>query len=254
MAKLSQIIAVEKGVKSDKDDIFTKAYQAFAQDPRFTGISRTYTPFDEEDTSYPPESTLVQVTVPDLVESVEAALTRMFDVVTTKDNGNTEARADIKVDGDGEVLASSVPVTTLLWLEKQFTDLHTFISKMPVLDPGKIWNWNANLGVFEAAPIETIKSKNVMKNHVLYEATPEHPAQVQTFTQAEPEGTWTTRHMSGAIPQTIKEALMERVGSIQAGIKFAREEANSIQVTDQNIGESLLNWLFAPIEQIGVTA
>ena len=101
------------------------------------GISRTYQPKDEEGEQLPPESTRVQVQAEDVLRETAATLTRLFDVTATKDWANCTARADVKVDG--RVLVADVPVSYLLFLEKQLTDLHTFVKKLPVLDAAESW-------------------------------------------------------------------------------------------------------------------
>jgi len=248
MTKQNQIIAIEKTVKTDAEKAFTAAYQMLDQETRFSGIARTYSPINDDDPNafqYPDESTLVQMTVPELISAVEVKLVRMIDVVTTKDSTNTLAKADIKV-GD-TVLATDVPVTTMLWLEKQLQDMRTFLSKLPMLDPGKEWTWDDQTGNYVSDPVDTVKTQKVLQNHVKYEATIEHAAQVETFTKDEPVGKWTTRQFSGAIPRATRDALMDRLTNLQESVKMAREEANNTEVTDHKIAEGILDYLFEPV-------
>src|SRR6185295_19181249 len=103
---------------------------------------------------------------------------------------NCFAKADVIVDGT--VVLSDVPVTTLLFLERKLVDLHTFIVKLPVLDPAERWSYSPDVGAYASAPSETIRSKKVMRNWVRAEATEKHPAQVDVYNEDVPEGTWTT--------------------------------------------------------------
>ena len=48
MARLNQIIAVEKGIKSRSFQELTEAHQALQKPALLAGISRTYRPKDEE--------------------------------------------------------------------------------------------------------------------------------------------------------------------------------------------------------------
>ena len=98
----------------------------------FVRSVRTYQPKDEEGEQLPPESTPVQIKAEDVLRNTAATLTRLFDVTATKDWANCAARADVKVDG--RVLVADVPVSYLLFLEKQLTDINTFVRKLPVLD------------------------------------------------------------------------------------------------------------------------
>src|SRR5690242_16929484 len=124
MARLNQIIAVEKGIKSRSFQELTEAHHALQKPAILSGISRTYRPKDEEGEQLPPESTRVQIKAEEIIRQTVEILTRLFDVTATKDWGNTEAAADIVIDGN--VLVPKVPITYLLFLEKQLVDVHTF--------------------------------------------------------------------------------------------------------------------------------
>nr|WP_233508231.1 hypothetical protein [Spongiactinospora gelatinilytica] len=115
MTKLNQILAVEKGVKSDVQRKVTDAYQQIQKAPLLSGISRTYQPIDDEGEQLPPEATRVQVQAETVLKGVGEVLTRLFDVTATKDWANCAAKADVMVDGS--VLLADVPVTYLLFLE-----------------------------------------------------------------------------------------------------------------------------------------
>ena len=60
VAKLNQIIAIEKGTKSRTFQELTEAHQSLQKPALLSGISRTYRPKDEEGEQLPPESTRVQ--------------------------------------------------------------------------------------------------------------------------------------------------------------------------------------------------
>jgi len=130
--KLNQVIAIEKGTKGRSLQELTEAHQTLQKPALLAGISRTYRPKDEEGEQFPPESTRVQIKAEDIIRKISEGLTKLFDVVATKDWANCTAKADVIVDG--KVLLSQVPATYLLFLEKQLVDLHTFIKKLPVLD------------------------------------------------------------------------------------------------------------------------
>jgi|ERR1044072_1232671 hypothetical protein len=242
MAKLNQIISVENGVKSKAKDELTRLYHLIQKTALFTGISRTYTPKDDDGDKLPSESTLVQVKVPEVLESVESALTRLFDVTLTKEVANTEAAADIKV---GDVtLATAVPVTYLLFLEKQLVDIRSFIGKLPVLDPAVRWEYDSNSGVNKTDPVQTVKTKKTPRNWVKAEATDKHPAQVEIFYEDLTVGTWTKIDTSGAISSTRRAELLERVDKLITAVKYAREEANSLDVADYTIASDIFGYLF----------
>src|SRR3954452_13745211 len=109
MAKLNQIIAVEKGVKSKSHQELTASHHDLQKPALLSGISRTYQPKDEEGEQLPPESTRVQVKADDVLRRTAAIMTRLFDVTATKDWANCAAKSDVTVDG--QTLLRDVPVT-----------------------------------------------------------------------------------------------------------------------------------------------
>jgi hypothetical protein len=241
VTKLNQILAVEKGVKADVQRKVTDVYHTVQKAPLLSGISRTYQPIDDEGEQLPPESTRVQVKVEDTVKDAADALTRLFDVTATKDVANCSAKADVVVEG--RVLLEDVPVTYLLFLEKQLVDLRTLISKLPTLDPSETWTLDENTDTWRTEPVKTTRTKKVPRNHVLAEATEHHPAQVQMFTEDVVVGYWTKVAFSGAVPQRRVNELLDRLTKLQDAVKYAREEANSVEVADRRIGDALFGYL-----------
>ncbi|MFI0367380.1 hypothetical protein ACH35V_05845 [Actinomadura sp. 1N219] len=243
MAKLNQIIAIEKGVKSRAQRELADVLRVLQKPALLSGISRVYRPKDEEGETLPPESAKVQVKSEDALRDVAAALTRLFDVVATKDWANREARADVIVDG--RTIVAQAPVTYLLFLEKQLTELLSLIDKLPVLDAAEAWSYDESQDVWRTDPVETSRTKKVPRAHVLYEATEKHPAQVETFTEDVIVGTWTKVAFSGALPARRVNELRDRVDRLQAAVKYAREEANAADVDDRQVGEAVFAYLLA---------
>jgi hypothetical protein len=221
VTKLNQIIALEKGVKSKSFQELTEAHHTAQKPVLLSGLSRVYQPKDEEGEQLPPESTRVQVNIEQVLRDVSATLTRLFDVTATKDWANCLAKADVIVDG--RTLLTGVPVTYLLFLEKQLTDLNTFIRKLPVLDAAEAWMFDGSADCWRTEPVRTIRTKKVPRNHVKAEATEHHPAQVEVYYEDVPVGTWSTTKFSGSLPAVRMRELLDRVEKLQAAVKFARE-------------------------------
>ncbi|OLB67265.1 MAG: hypothetical protein AUI10_00525 [Actinobacteria bacterium 13_2_20CM_2_72_6] len=242
MARLNQIIAVEKGVKSRSFAELTETHHALQKSVLLAGIARNYQPKDEDGEQYPPESTKVQVRAEEALRQTATTLTRLFDVTATKDWANCVAKADVKVDGT--TLLEGVPATYLLFLEKQLTDLHTFVSKLPVLDASDSWAFDQAADCWATEPVQTTKTKKIPRNHVKAEATEKHPAQVEVYYEDVVVGHWRTVRFSGALPAKRIKELVERIDKLQQAVKFAREEANNTEVTDQRVGERVFGYLF----------
>jgi hypothetical protein len=242
MARLNQIIAVEKGVKSRSFQELTEAHHALQKPALLAGIARTYRPKDDEGEQLPAESTKVQIKAEEIIQQTAAILTRLFDVTATKDWTNCVARADVAVDG--QTLLAQVPVTYLLFLEKQLVDMHTFIKKLPTLDASESWSFDASADCWATEPVQTIKTKKIPRNHVKAEATDKHPAQVEVYYEDVVVGFWRTVKFSGALPAKRVSELLERVEKLQQAVKFAREEANNAEAVDQKLGERVFQFLF----------
>ena len=243
MTRLNQIVAVEKGIKSRSFQELTDAHHSLQKSSLLSGISRTYRPKDEEGEQLPPESTKVQVKGEETIRQTAEILTKLFDVTATKDWANCSAKADIKVDGT--TLVEGVPVSYLLFLEKQLVDLLTFVRKLPVLDAAESWNYDASADCWATDPVQTVRTKKIPRNHVKAEATEKHPAQVEVYYEDVTVGYWKTVKFSGALPAKRINELVERVEKLQQAVKFAREEANNAEVTQQKTGERIFGYLFA---------
>jgi len=239
---INDIIAVEKGVKSRSFQELTEAHHALQKPTLLSGIARTYRPRDEEGETLPPESTKVQIKAEDIVRQTGEIMSRLFDVTATKDWANCLARADVVLDG--QVLLSGVPITYLLFLEKQLVDIHTFIRKLPVLDAAETWAFDSSADCWATEPVQTLRTRKVPRNHVKAEATDKHPAQVEVYYEDVTVGYWRTVKFSGALPAQRINDMLQRVERLQEAIKFAREEANNVETTDQKIGDKVFGYLF----------
>src|SRR5438552_108325 len=169
MPKLNQIIAIQAGKKSQAKDALTEAYHLLKKPELLNGIVRTYQPRDEGGEPQPDERKQVQLKINDLIGRVVTELTEMFDVVATQDWANCQARADVVVDG--KALLQGVPVTHLLFLEKQLVDLRTFVDALPILDAAEDWDYKPEVDSYVAQPLRSNRTKKVPKNHIKYEAT-----------------------------------------------------------------------------------
>ena len=122
-------------------------------------------------------------------------------------------------------LATDVPVTHLMYLEKQVTDLATFVEKLPTLDPAYAWEFSPEADCYAAPPTRTTKTKKTPAKFVKAEATDKHPAQVEVFHEDVTIGHWTTRLFNGCIPAKEKNDMMVRVRKLQEAIKRSPEWA-----------------------------
>ncbi|MCL1475216.1 hypothetical protein [Argonema antarcticum] len=242
MARLNQIIAIEKGIKSKSFQELAEVQKTLQKPALLAGIARNYRPKDEEGEQLPPESNKVQVKAEDIIRQTVEILTKLFDVTASKDWTNCRARADVVVDG--QTLLTQVPVSYLLFLEKQLVDLQAFIKKLPVLETSETWTFDPSADCWATEPIQTLKTKKIPRNHVKAEATDKHPAQVDVYYEDVTVGYWRTVKFSGALPATRINELLDRIERLSQAVKFAREEANNSEVEQQQIGERFFQYIF----------
>lgn len=240
--KLNQVLAIEKGVKQRAYAVLTEANKAVQKPAAFNGFSKMYQPHDGDGETLPPETMRVQNTTQDTLAEVQKALVELFDVTLAKDVANLSAVADVRLD-NGTVIASRVPATNLLFLEKQLVDLKTFVGNLPELDPAESWTFDANASLYKSEPTRSNRTKKVQKAIVLYDATEKHPAQTQLITEDTVVGVYTQTKMSGALPLPQKRAMLARIDELLRAVQKAREEANAVVASEQKIGASLFSYI-----------
>ncbi len=244
MAKLNQIIAVEKGIKSRVYSEFSDLNKAVQKAELFNGFSKTYQKKDEDSEALPNENKRVQMTVPEVLRSASRLLTEIMDVTARKDYTNCEAKAPVIIEG--KEIIPDAPVSYLLFLEKQINDIRTFVSNLPVLDLSETWEMDANSGLFKAEATQTYRTKKIVKPIVLYPATPEHPAQTQLMNEDVIAGYWSQTKHSGGIPAPEKEEMLERVERLSQAVKQAREAANGKdEIKAPAVGDAIFSYILA---------
>lgn len=243
MTKLNQVIAIEKGAKTRIYGAITELHKNAQKSDMYYGFNKNYEPKDVNGEQYPPESKKVMLRAEDVLAETRKLFTEFLDITATKDFANVEAKADVSVGGN--VLVKDVPVPYLLFLEKQLTDLRTFIDKMPVLDESDNWTLDEAVGLFKTEPTKTHRTAKTVKPIVKYDATEHHPAQTDLISVDEVVGYWTQVKQSGAITRGEKRSLVDRVESVLNAVKSAREQANGVEAPAKNIGEDLLGYIFA---------
>ncbi len=242
MAKLNQIIAIEKGIKSRVYSDITELDKVAQKPELFNGFQKTYQPKDDDGEKLPDERKKVQFRVPDILNQVARLSTEWYDVTARKDWTNCTAKADVVVEG--QTLLQDVPISHLLFLEKQLTDLRTMIGRLPVLDEGETWTKDTNSDLFKTPDIETHRTRKVQRPIVLYPHSVEHPAQTAMITEDVIAGFWKQVKHSGALPKPKKDELTDRIEKLLQAVKQAREAANGIdEVTTPKVGDAIFNYL-----------
>ena len=243
--RLNQVVATVSGKKSQAEKALTEAYHIAQKPDLFSGLTRIYTPKDDGGDGKPAEKKAPQYRVQDLYRKVEGDLVEMFDGVATQDYSNCKARADVVIDG--KVVITQAPVTFLLFVEKQLTNLRNFVEKLPVRDGGEDWEYQQETALFVTPVTQGQVTAKVQEALVLYPATDKHPAQTQLITKDVVVGTWSNRKLSGAITKQDQDKMLARVKTFAEAVKVAREEANHIEAEAVRVGGAVLDYIFAGV-------
>jgi hypothetical protein len=254
--QLHQIVAILPGKKTRvKKDLETRIYHILDRAPAvFNGLTKVYTPAattedgeqpSEFSETRPAETVLVQMTAEQVVDELTTGLADLIDTVATMDRANCLAKADVKV-GD-RVICEQVPVTTLMMLEKELSDLASVVGRFPTLDPAISWRKDparGEDGVYVSDVVESNSGKKIPKVVTLAPPTKEHPAQVTMVQEDVVVGRWALTKFSGAMTPQRVAGIKQRIEILREAVKFAREEANNITVEDVSYGEEFLNFVF----------
>jgi hypothetical protein len=248
MPKLHELLAVE----GDLDGLFKKilgeTINTFSKKSHlFDGRIRTLHLFDDEAPEVAPEREELDTTVDRKIDYMKGAVVRYLDAVLQKEQTNQEAKADLVLP-DGTTLATNVPATFLLGLETKLKLLRQVYETIPTLPPSTEWEVDESQGpdVFKTKyPEETFKTEKAFKVQILYEATKEHPAQVEKIPVTKNAGRFTTTNWSGKVSPARKSILMDRLDTLIRATKKARQRANATDVKKGNIGKVLLDYINA---------
>jgi hypothetical protein len=244
--KLNQLIALLKGEKTTAKSRQTEIYQRSQKVALFSGLSRVFSPRDDEGYVYPSESQAVQQTASKLLIDFKEVSSRYIDLAAAQDWANTTAKASVVVDG--QTILADVPVSYLLFLEKSvLVDLKTFVQSIPVLTLDS-WTKSPTTQLWETEGKQTVKTKKVMKAVVLYEATTEHPAQVEKITEDVVEGTWLSTSYSGALSKAEKDRLLTNIQKLHDAVVLARTQANEAIAQDKKVAKPIFDFVFSGLE------
>lgn len=212
---------------------------------RLVGHARRYEKLNEDGLDLGTETTLVQVRVADQLTDLKEAFAGLLDVEATKDRANCDARVDVQLDGQDEPFLTDVPVTHLLFLEKELTSLRKLVAGLPTNDPAEQWTWDATSNSWKSGESVTLKPQKMLQSMITAPATDKFPAQTHVYSEDRVVGQWHTVKFSGALQADRIRQLLDRINLLLEAVKRAREEANSREVTWVETGNVVLDYVFA---------
>lgn len=241
--RLHQVLAMRTTVQPTAYARLTQLHQDMKKADLFNGFQKTFQKNDENDIDRAPQHKPILLKADDILEEWQQVATRWFDLAATHEYANCNAKADVIVDGN--VILEQVPVTYLLFLDKQLVDLESTLEKAVGQEPGVEWVKDDNANLYRAPKVETVATKKTPRAHVLYEATKEHPAQVKEWQEDVKAGVWTQVDFTSALPGKRKRELLARVRELILAVRAAREEANGIEAPDIKAANKIFGYVFA---------
>jgi len=246
MSKLHELLAVENNLEGLYSKIVEETRTTFTKHPeRYFGQTQRVENFDENAPEESDSHKQMDDTVKEKLAYTEKHIIRYFDAVLQKEATNQTAYADIIIDG--VTIASSVPATFLLGLEKKLKKVRDNIYAVaPTLQLGVKWESDTSMGqgvYIKTYPDEKFRTKKVMKNHVVAKATKEHPEQVNVYNEDEKTAKIITSTWCGMITSSEKAAYLGKIDKLIQAVKKARQRANTTKVVNSTIGKELFAFI-----------
>lgn len=243
MRTLSQIVAIIKPEKQRRFQELSVLFKNAQKAELYLGESKTYVPKAEDGDPIAPETKTVQLRAVDVLRSLRTNRVPIYDLVLQQDVGNTKAMADVVVDG--AIILPAVPATTLLYLEKEVSELIDFVTKMPTRPNDQQWRVDTDSGLAITPPVQTARTKKTEVPLIIVPATDKHPAQAKTTTDDIVVGWYTKIVQSGAISYTEQKQILERLYTLRTAVKTARETANGSTAIDlsRQMGDAIFNFV-----------
>lgn len=236
--KLYELIAVEGELKTWAMASIAKLKELFNNPQVFEGQQRTYTALYEDGQQLPNEDKITQEDVQSLLSELNIKYFAWVDTAIRKEQSNTNTQAEVKS------LGINLCVPALLNLESKLLEIRALYKLIPTNDPKINWEWDKQLDCFKSKPVKSIRLSKMVEPLVKYEATKEHPAQVELVSLDKPVGEWETVRHSTMIQSARKQEILERINVLIAEVKQARQRANSIEVSQEKISKYIIAYIF----------
>lgn len=243
--KLHELLAVDKSVEGQAKKASSDLANTFEKKRHLFEEKKTvFTPLAENTPATTEHQSDIQTTVVKEFGWLSPFLSKAIDASYQIAETNTEARADISLE-DGTIIASAVPATALLELEKTIAEIQGLVGATPTLDPAKGFSVDSQRGLFQARPVTKQRTKKDKVVLVKYEATDKHPAQTELIDKDVVVGSISEQEWSGLITPSDKAAMINRVEVLARAVRQARSRANDTVVDQKKvIGEKLVKYIF----------
>lgn len=245
MGKIHEVLAVENDVKAKANRALAEVLAMFKAGANlFVGQVRTYEPLnDQTGDRYPSEVKPLSANVLDLLSRVRADFGRWVDLAVSKEVSNSSPAAKSAVVVDGVEVLPELSVTALLNLEAKLEAIRDLYNAIPTNDITDSWKYDDSNQLWRSDPVVTYKTRKVPSKFVKYEATVQHPAQVEIVTIDEREGTWTSTKTSGMLSPVEKAQRLAKLDNLLQAVRKARQRANDVEATDVKVAEKIFAFI-----------
>lgn len=247
--KLHELLAIEGNLETQASKCRADLLNTFEKKTHLFQEKRiVFTPLEEHAAQVVESQSDLQTTVSKELSWIQAHIIKALDASYQVAEANTNARADVILEDDaGTVILKDVPATALLELEKRVAEIQSLISGIPTLDPAKGFSADSQrgAGVYKAREVVKNRTKKMPKVLVKAEATKEHPAQTEVYSEDIAIGRIQEQEWSGLISPAEKSALLNRVEILGRAVRRARSRANEVDVDPSaKIGAKMLKYIF----------
>jgi hypothetical protein len=230
MAKLHEVLAVEKARELAATQAMADAVFIFRTPTMFMGELRTTEMFDEAAPVPPEERAALSRRVDDVMTETVKKVAAYYEVMLQKEATNQQAEASLIVDGKP---FGTYPATFLLGLESRLRKLREVFVAAPTLQEGVEWVDDDMIGKGVRKykyPIRKTKTAKTFQYKVLYDATERHPAQIEKWEEQVPVGIIVTHKWAAMWTPAEKVEKLERLDKLIEACVVARQKANETEV------------------------
>ena len=244
MSKLHEVLAVERDRKKKAASILNETLSVFNnKKEHFDGFRKNFVRTDDDAPQLDAESR-------ELVTSVREKLTHTFQSISdslnltlSKEETNSKGNAYAELNIGSKTY--NLSATSLLALENQLGETFNLLKAIPTLD--NTAKWVADDDRDDVKKLETpekqYKTQKKSRVIVLYNATPEHPAQVTLQPEDVQIGYWETYKTTGKFTPREKTDILARIETLLESVKTARARANTVAVEDVQIASEVYDYI-----------
>ena len=243
--QLHQLLAIEKDRRGKMKSIFDETRKVFSNKKElFEGFIKTFIAKDVDVQKFETEQKELVTSVREKLVHTFESLADSLNLTLSKEETNStgNAKAELIVDGVSYGVLSS---TALLAIEGNIDQLLLLLKEIPTLD--NTYKWIPNKDRDDVKDLENpkiaYKTQKKSLPIVLYEATKEHPAQVQIQTIDAQIGYWETRESTGKYTPREKTDILSRIEKLSEAVKTARAKANTVDIVEVDVATKLLAYV-----------